>query len=75
MQCSPPGYSVHGDSPGQEYYSGLPFLPPGNLPNPGIEPRSPGLQVAFLLAKLPGKPWLVPRMYDILFQKLQIDEK
>ena len=28
----------------QEYWSGLPFPSPGNLPNPGIEPRSPTLQ-------------------------------
>ena len=28
----------------QEYWSGLPFLFPRNLPNPGIEPRSPALQ-------------------------------
>ena len=27
----------------QEYWSGLPFAPPGELPNPGIEPRSPTL--------------------------------
>ena len=27
----------------QEYWSGLPFPSPGNLPNPGIEPRSPAL--------------------------------
>ena len=25
----------------QEYWSGLPFLPPGDIPNPGIEPLSP----------------------------------
>ena len=29
----------------QEYWSGLPFLSPGDLPGPGIEPGSPGLQV------------------------------
>ena len=29
----------------QEYWSGLPFLSPGHLPDPGIEPRSPALQV------------------------------
>ena len=29
----------------QEYWSGLPFLSPGDLPNPGIKPRSPTLQV------------------------------
>ena len=28
----------------QEYWSGLPFSSPGDLPNPGIEPRSPTLQ-------------------------------
>ena len=29
----------------QEYWSGLPFPSPGDLPDPGIEPRSPALQV------------------------------
>ena len=29
----------------QEYWSGLPCPPPGHLPYPGIEPRSPALQV------------------------------
>ena len=33
----------------QEYWSGLPCPPPGNLPNPGIEPRSPTLQADSLL--------------------------
>ena len=32
----------------QEYWSGLPCPPPGNLPDPGIEPTSPALQVDFL---------------------------
>ena len=39
MDCSLPGSSVHGFSR-QEYWSGLPFPSPGNLPDPGIEPRS-----------------------------------
>ena len=56
MDCSPPGSSVHGDFSRQEYWSGLPCLPPGDFPNPGIEPRSPALQVDSLPAKLPGKP-------------------
>ena len=30
--------------PRQEYWSGLPFPSPGNLPNPGIEPGPPALQ-------------------------------
>ena len=40
----------------QEYWSGLPFPSPGDLPNPGIEPRSPALQVDSLPAEPPGKP-------------------
>ena len=40
----------------QEYWSGLPFLSPGDLPNPGIEPRSPALQADTLLSEPPGKP-------------------
>ena len=40
MNCSLPGASNHGISQ-QEHWSGLPFLCPGNLPNPGIEPLSP----------------------------------
>ena len=35
--------------PRQEYWSGLPFPFPGNLPDPGIEPSSPALQVDLLL--------------------------
>ena len=45
MDCSPPVSSVHGDSPRSEYWSGLPSYPPGDLPNLGIKPRSPALQV------------------------------
>ena len=40
MDCSPPASSVMGFSR-QEYWSGLPFPPLGNLPDPGIEPTSP----------------------------------
>ena len=39
-----------------EYWSGKPFPSPGDLPNPGIEPRSPALQVDSLPAEPPGKP-------------------
>ena len=40
----------------QEYWSSiLPCPPPGDLSNPGIEPRSPALQVGSLPAELPGK--------------------
>ena len=39
MECSPTGFSAMGFSR-QEYWSGLSCPPPGNLPDPGIEPRS-----------------------------------
>jgi len=41
----------------QVYWTGLPFSPPGNLPDPGIKPRSPALQVDALLSEPPGKPY------------------
>ena len=40
-----------------EYWSGLPFLSPGNLPNPGIEPGSPALQAEALPSEPPGNQW------------------
>ena len=40
----------------QEYCSGLPFPSPGDLPDPGIEPRSPVLQADTLTSEPPGKP-------------------
>ena len=40
----------------QEYWSGLPFPSPGDLPDPGIEPRPPTLQAAALASVPPGKP-------------------
>ena len=40
----------------QEYWNGLPFPFPGDLPNPGIEPGSPALQADSLPTELHGKP-------------------
>ena len=40
----------------QEYWSGLPFPSPGDLPDRGIEPRSPALQAEALTSEPPGKP-------------------
>ena len=40
----------------QESWSGLPFPVPGDLPNPGIKPKSPALQADSLPFKSPGKP-------------------
>ena len=39
-----------------EYWSGYPVPSPWDLPNPGIEPGSPALQVDSLSVELPGKP-------------------
>ena len=43
----------------QEYWSGLPFPPPGDLPDPGIEPvapASPALAGRFFITEPPDKP-------------------
>ena len=44
--------------PGQEYWSGLPFPTLGDLPDPGITPRSPSLQAD----SLPSEPLVKPNM-------------
>ena len=41
----------------QKYWTGLPFPPPGDLPDPGIEPRSPVLQADSLPTEPPGNPY------------------
>ena len=58
MDCSPLGSSVHGilQAKIQKYWSGLPFPSPGDLPNPGIEPRSAALQEDSLLSESQGSP-------------------
>ena len=43
--------------PRQEYWSGLPFPSPGDLPNPGIEPGCPISQADSLPTEPPGKPY------------------
>ena len=40
----------------EEYWNGLPFPPPGDLPNPQIEPTSPALADRFFTTEPPGKP-------------------
>ena len=56
MDCSPPGFSVHGDSPGKNTGVGCHALLQGNLSNLGIERRIPALQVDSLPSEPPGKP-------------------
>ena len=55
MDCSPPGSSVYGISR-QEYWSGLPFPPPEDLPDPGIKAASPELAGEFFTTEPRGKP-------------------
>ena len=53
VDCSPPGSSVHGIHQAR-ILSKFPFLSPGNLPNPGIKPKSPSMQVDILLLSHQG---------------------
>ena len=43
----------------QGYWSGVPFLPPGDLPDPGTDPGSPPLQADSLPYEPPGKPMVI----------------
>ena len=52
------GFSRH------EYWSGLPFPSPGDLPNPGIEPGSPTMQADTLPSEPPGNPKEAKRMQN-----------
>ena len=47
----------------QEYWSGLPFPSPGDLLDPGIEPRSPALEADALTSEPPGKPNMYTYMH------------
>ena len=53
------GSSVHGTFSRQEYWSGLLFPPPGDLPDPGIELASPALAGGFFTSEPSGKPDLI----------------
>ena len=54
----------------QKYWNGLPFPPPGDLPNPGIEPRFPALQVDSSSSELPGKPKVAIHIFVLIFIQL-----
>ena len=56
MDCSPPGSSIHGNSPEKNTGVGCHALFRGNLPNPRTEPWSPALQVDSLPSETPQKP-------------------
>ena len=53
----------------QEYWSELSFSSPGDLPDPGLEPRSPALQADSLPSEPPGKPpiaYHLPQIYILI---------
>ena len=50
----------------QEYWSGLPFPPPGGLPDPGSMPGPPALQADYLSSEPPWKPGSQPSEPQIL---------
>ena len=54
----------------QEHWSGLPLPPPGDHPNPGIEPMSPALESGFLTTELPGKTGFCKLLGKTLSPKL-----
>ena len=68
VDCSPPTPLSTGFSR-QEYWSGLLCPPPGNLPNPGIEPASlttPALAGGFFTTSVPLEPWLEVKLQAFL---------
>ena len=78
LDCSPPGLSI--EFSWQEYWSGLPFPSPGDLPDPETEPRSPALQAYSLLSEPSGAsyswgisflPLISGEMVSSIFQDLQ----
>ena len=54
-----------------EYWTGLPFPSPGDLPDPGVEPGSPALQVDSLPSELPGGKTSKPYIASLVAQRLK----
>ena len=76
MDCSLPGFSVH-EIFQARYWSGLSFPSPGDLPDPGIKPRSPASQADALPSEPPGKPNKQNKQNHVEFELLwgDIEEK
>ena len=58
---------------GQDYWSGVPFPPPEDFPNPGINPASPGspaLEGGYFTTEPPGKP-LITGVRSIILVELE----
>ena len=59
IECSLPGSSLHGSFQAKEYWNGLPFPTPGDIPDLGIKLRSPALLGGFFTTEPPEKPLYV----------------
>ena len=57
----------------QEYWSGLPFPSPVDLPNPGIKPGSPASQADTLPSELAGKPQTTKTLQTIIYLSVLFD--
>ena len=66
MGWSPPGSSCPWGSSRQKYQSGLPWLSPGDLPNPGIKPRFSTLQADYLPSEPEGSPYIPLNVSNIV---------
>ena len=59
----------------QEYWSGLPFPSPGDLPGPGIKPGSPALEADALTSEPPGKPIkMLIKLIAVAFHSIYIEQ-
>ena len=58
----------------QEYWSGLPFPSPGDLPYPRIEPRSSALQADALPSEAPGSPTIIQKLLLIILGKQGVNQ-
>ena len=74
MDCSPPGFPIHG-FPRHKYWSGLPFPLPGDLPDPGIEPESPVVAGRFFTTESPGKTMLLNKVKPVFRARGQEKQK
>ena len=68
LHCRQILYQLSYQGSSKKYWSGLPCPPPGDLLNPGIEPRSPTLQADSLPSEPPGKPrsWVKSSQLEVL---------